>query len=178
MVERTEASWHGGRPMPVIDEAARGCRCQRSAAPLGHAPVAPVAMAENASWSMLTAVLSLLIAFFPKCPVCWAAYMNIFGSVWLAHTPYVPWLHPLLLGVSALNLLLLLRRARNKGYGPFLLGSTGFATILGGRSLFPQDRWLLLCGAALMVASSLVSSFTADRAHTSPLPTARKEAQS
>jgi hypothetical protein len=47
----------------------------------------PVAVVEKASRPMLTAVLSLLIAFFPKCPVCWATYMSMFGSVWLARTP-------------------------------------------------------------------------------------------
>jgi hypothetical protein len=157
------------------DEAVQTCQCRLAAAPLAATPVAVV---EKASRPMLTAVLSLLIAFFPKCPVCWATYMSMFGSVWLARTPYVAWLYPLLVGLSALNLLLLLKRAPKKGYGPFLLGLTGVAVILGGRSLLPQDRWLLFCGMALMVASSLGNSFTVDRSKAFVLQLARKEGQS
>ena len=56
-----------------------------------------------------------------------------------------------------------------------MLGLIGLAIILGGRCLFPQDRWLLFCGMALMVASSLVSSFTADRSTTSAFQMAGKE---
>jgi hypothetical protein len=155
----------------MIDEAVPSCRCHLAAPPASRTPVA---VAEKSS-PVLTAVLSVLIAFFPKCPVCWATYMSMFGSVWVARAPYVPWLHPLLVGVSAWNLLVLLRRAPNSGYGPFVLGLIGLASILGGRSLFPQDRWLLFCGMALMVASSLVSSFTADRSKTSTFHMARKE---
>ncbi|WP_282418687.1 hypothetical protein [Polyangium sp. 15x6] len=122
--------------------------------------------------------MSVLIAFFPKCPVCWATYMSMFGSVWLARMPYVAWLHPLLVGLSALNLLLLLKRASKKGYGTFLLGLAGVAIILGGRSLFPEARWLLFCGIALMVASSLASSFTIDRSMTSGFQLSRKDGHS
>ncbi|WAS90504.1 hypothetical protein [Nannocystis punicea] len=123
----------------------------------------------RASRPLLTALLSVVLAFFPKCPMCWAAYMSMFGGVWLAHTPYVAWLYPLLLGLFGLNLFILLRRAPRRGYGPFFLGLTGIAVILGARTLLPGDRWLLFLGMTLMVASSLVYSFTADRSPLSQL---------
>lgn len=35
---------------------------------------------------------------------------------------------------------------------------------VGGRSLLPQERWLLLLGMTLMVVSSLLNSFSPRRA--------------
>jgi len=161
--------------MPMNGESAQACQCHLAAAPPMEAKGAGV---ERASRPMLTALLSILIAFFPKCPVCWATYMSMFGSVWLARTPYVAWLYPVLLGLSALNLLLLLKRAPKNGYGPFLLSLAGIAVILGGRSLFPQERWILFCGMALMVSMSLVNSFTVDRFKAAVFPFTRKEGRS
>jgi hypothetical protein len=117
---------------------------------------------------MLTILLSILIAFFPKCPVCWATYMSMFGSVWLADTPYAAWLFPVLLAVAGVNLLLLLKRAPKKGYSPFLLSLAGILVTLGVRNLFPMERWLLLLGMALMILSSLLNSFSMSVVHSKP----------
>ncbi|SEU29525.1 hypothetical protein [Stigmatella erecta] len=145
--------------MAMNGELAQTCHCHVAAAPPAEAKGT---VAERASRPMLTALLSIVLAFFPKCAVCWTAYMGMFGSVWLARTPYVAWFYPVLLGLSALNLLLLLKRAPKRGYGPVLFNLAGIAIILGGRSMFPQDRWFLFCGMALMVVTPLVNSFTAD----------------
>lgn len=165
----------GSQRMTMKVESPLSCQCQLAATPPARAKGARLALASR---PMLTALLSILIAFFPKCAVCWATYMSVFGSVWLARMPYFAWLYPVLLGLSALNLLLLLKRAPKNGYGPLLLSLSGIAVIIGGRSLFPQERWILVCGMALMVATSLVSSFTVDRFKSSILQLARKESQS
>ncbi|MFN0215142.1 MAG: hypothetical protein ACKVT2_12875, partial [Saprospiraceae bacterium] len=60
-------------------------------------------------------LLGFLVAFFPKCPICWAAYMSMFGSFGLARTPYMGWLFPVLICFLGLHLLLLLKKAPQKG---------------------------------------------------------------
>jgi len=138
-------------------DAARLFQCHLSPAPGLHLSGALV---RETFRSVPNFLVSLLIAFFPKCAMCWATYMSMLGSVWLARAPYLAWLFPALLALSGLNLLLLLRKARRKGYGPFLLGLAGIAVILGGRSQFPAERWLLLLGMSLMFSSSLLGSFS------------------
>src|SRR3954464_1419237 len=74
----------------------------------------PVPGRSSAAGTMRTlpsVLLSILIAFFPKCPACCIAYLSMFGSVGLAVTPYVEWLYPLLLASLGLHLGLLLAKA-------------------------------------------------------------------
>ena len=99
-------------------------------------------------------VLGSLMAFFPKCPMCWAAYMNMFGCVWLANTAYTTWLFPLLLACSGLHLAVLLRRSRRHGYAPFLFSLAGMLVILASRSMFAQERWLAVTGMLIMLSGS------------------------
>jgi hypothetical protein len=120
--------------------------------------------------------LSLLVAFFPKCAVCWAAYMSLLGSAWLARAPFVSWLLPVLAGLCGVHLLLLVRKCRKKGPAPLLFSLGGVALILLGRSFFPLERWLLLCGVLLMLAGSLLNSFSADQVET-PAPGAGEKAR-
>src|SRR5262249_51879337 len=40
---------------------------------------------------VLGAATSAGVAFFPKCPVCWAAYLSMFGVAGLQSVPYAPW---------------------------------------------------------------------------------------
>lgn len=155
------------------DKATATCQCRLMASPTRM----PVAVARRASRPLVTTALSVLLAFFPKCPVCWATYMSIFGSVGLARTPYAAWLHPLLIGLCGLNLLLLKRASKN-GRGPFLLGLAGVAVVLAGRALFPETRWLVFFGMAAMIASSLLGTPTAARPGPVTSHTARKEGHS
>lgn len=95
--------------------------------------------------------------------MCWAAYMSMFGSIGLAEIPYMSWLFPVLLGFMGLHLFLLLRKRREKGYGPFLLSLGGALVILGARYLFPGTRWLMFAGMLLIVSGSLWNSFSFSR---------------
>src|SRR5262245_53072110 len=106
--------------------------------------------------SLLVVVLSSLIAFFPKCPVCWAAYMNIFGCVWLADTAVASWLLPALIGCSGLYLAMLLRRGRHRGYAPFWLSCSGMLAILVSRNVFADTRWLAAAGVLVVLSGSLL----------------------
>nr|AYM54454.1 hypothetical protein [Myxococcus fulvus] len=110
--------------------------------------------------SVLTVFLSVLMAFFPKCAMCWAAYLSLFGSVGLASAPAVEWLFPVLLGLSGVHLGLMLRRAPRKGYVPFVLSLVGLAVILGARQQLPVRPWLSFLGIALMAGGSLLNGFS------------------
>nr|AYM52829.1 hypothetical protein [Myxococcus fulvus] len=105
----------------------------------------------------LTVLLGVLLAFLPKCAMCWAAWASLLGGVGLASGPALDWLFPVLLGLSALHLLLLLRSVPKRGPVPFVLSLAGFAVILGAREQPVPERWVLLLGIALMVGGSLLN---------------------
>ncbi len=112
--------------------------------------------------SIPSVLLSILVAFFPKCPFCWAAYMSMFGSFGLAQIPYQSWLFPVLLGFLGLHLLLIYRRVPEKGYGPLILSIAGVAILMLSRSLLPDSMPLLATGLLFILAGSLWNNFSFD----------------
>lgn len=126
-------------------------------------PTAPtegaLAHAGRTAKTLPSVLLSLGIAFFPKCPFCWAAYMSMLGSIGLVRLPYLPWMLPVLLVLLAIHLVLMLRQLRERRYGPFACSILGAACILLGRSVAPLGAWLLLPGIGLLVAGSLWNNF-------------------
>ena len=106
------------------------------------------------------ASLGVLIAFFPKCPVCWAVYMSMFSSVGLANVPYTRWLFPLLLAILTLHLVMLLRNAPKAGWMPFLLSFAGSVTVVWSRALAGTGAWVLLTGMTLIVVGSVINGRT------------------
>lgn len=109
-------------------------------------------------------LLSVGIAFFPKCPVCWAAYMSLFGTIGLSNIPYMRWLLPVLIVFLAAHLWLVFRKAKKKGYGPFLCSVAGALIIIGSKMFFPDMKALLFTGMALILSGSLWNSFSLGRA--------------
>jgi mercuric ion transport protein len=103
-------------------------------------------------------VLGLWVAFFPKCPICWAAYMNVFGIVGATWIPYMGWMYPVLAGMLCVHLLLMLRRSPQTGYLPFALSLGGALTILVGRHYAVFAERILILGILLIAAGSLWSS--------------------
>jgi protein SCO1/2 len=75
-------------------------------------------------------ILSVVTAFFPKCPVCWAAYLSVFGIAGLEQMPYSPWLLPLFACLMLINLGSLWLQQRSQGAGGFYLAATGAFLIL------------------------------------------------
>lgn len=111
--------------------------------------------------SMLPSVfMSILIAFFPKCPFCWAVYMSMFGSIGLVKLPYMPWLFPVLIGFLAFHLFMLWRKVPQKGYFPFLISLAGAVVILSGKLFFPLAQWLSVTGMILIISGSLLNNFS------------------
>lgn len=106
------------------------------------------------------AALGLGIAFFPKCPLCWAAYLSMFGSFGISNAPYMKWLLPVLTGFLALHLFLVFKKVKEKGYGPFGCSLAGAAILLTGRAFFAESKAIMLSGMLLIVLGSLWNSFS------------------
>lgn len=106
--ERDNGHAHSTAPQPVRDRA-----------PAGRGSMAATTLA------------SIAVAFFPKCPVCWAAYLSVFGIAGLEQIPYSPGLQPLLVALMLFNLGCLWRRSRMTGRtAAFLLAVVGVLTLL------------------------------------------------
>jgi len=104
--------------------------------------------------------LALAAAFFPKCPVCWAAYLSVFGIAGLEQMPYSPWLLPLFACLMLVNLgsLWLRHRARERMTG-FYIAATGALTILIPGLIFELE-YASLGGVVLTVIGSLLGVFS------------------
>ncbi len=134
------------------------CQCG-SCPPATPRPLALTPAGRTAK-TLPSALLSIGIAFFPKCPFCWAAYMSALSSLGLVKIPYSPWMLPVLMSLLALHLLLLLRQFRQRRYWPFVFGVLGAACILLGRRVLPHETWLLYAGPGLLVVGSLLTNFS------------------
>lgn len=104
-------------------------------------------------------LLSILIAFFPKCPLCWAVYMSMFGSIGMAKLPYMPWLLPVLLGFLLFHLAMQYRTIKQKGPLPFCCSVIGATCLLFSRFVFPEIKLLLITGMLFIIAGSLLGTF-------------------
>ena len=136
------------------------CCCE---VPKQDTPVQPWAKAKKTAQSAGSMLLSIIIAFFPKCPFCWAIYMSMFGCLGIAKLPYMKWLLPVLLMFLAVHLFMLYRKAARIGYIPFGISVFGAATILFTRTFFPFENWLLIVGMVSIISGSLLNSFTNNR---------------
>ena len=101
--------------------------------------------------SFITAVV---VAFFPKCPFCWAAYMSLLTSMGIDALPYKPWLLPVFIALLFLNIVSLYLSRKRHGYRPMLLALTGALVITVNRLLW-QQTILMVCGAVLLIVASL-----------------------
>jgi len=107
-----------------------------------------------------SSLLSLIVAFFPKCPVCWAAYMSMFGSFGLTKIPYFKWMLPILIIFLGIHLLFILKKVRQKGIGPFAISLIGVIVIICTRNFSPQNSNMLFMGMACILTGSLWNSFS------------------
>lgn len=126
----------------------------------GAAPAADARMVRRSFKAAGAILLNILVAFFPKCPMCWAVYMSMLGGLGLADLAYPRWLLPFMLILMAGHLLLLYRKARRGDMRPFLLSLGGTLLLVAGRFLFPAERWLLLVGLGLIITASLWHVFS------------------
>jgi protein SCO1/2 len=94
---------------------------------------------------------TVLIAFMPKCPLCWMALMSALG---VGSTINFTWPQPLAVSLLFLSVSALLLRARRRGgYGPFWLGLASALAIYLSKFRLNHDVGVYLSGAALTAAS-------------------------
>lgn len=132
--------------------------CCCNAAPPGQ-PEKQASSTRKTARALPSVLLSILIAFFPKCPLCWAVYMSMFGSLGLAQLPYMGWLLPVLVVILGIHLFMLYRRAAQKGYLPFFFSLAGALILLYGRTFYPAEKWILVSGMVFIISGSLLNSF-------------------
>lgn len=105
-------------------------------------------------------VLGVIIAFFPKCAFCWAAYMSIFSTMGIASIPYLPWLQPVLVIFFIVNVFTMFFIARKRNdYNAFIFGVAGAMFVLFSKVII-TSVWLTYLGLLMIVASSLWNLFT------------------
>ena len=130
-------------------------------------------------------ILSVAIAFFPKCPVCWAAYLSVFGIAGLEQLPYSPWLLPLLASLMLINLgSLRLQQRSPQGPAGFYLAAMGaFLILVCGIGLelpYASAAGIILTvmGSAISVLGSRNRPVFNDRKLTKSSPAANPQSQS
>jgi len=103
------------------------------------------------------------VAFFPKCAVCWATYVSMFGVAGLERIPFPAWLEPVLAIVMAINLAFAWLRgwATGRMHGPLLV-SAGAAAILASRAAPAWER-LGLSGVGLVLVGSMMCAVDSRR---------------
>ena len=111
--------------------------------------------------TMFGTIASLGVAFFPKCPVCWAAYLSVFGIAGLGQIPYSPWLQPVLVAVMLINLASVWLRGRSTGrMSGFYLVSAGALAVVVSKMWLGWEN-AAVWGVALTLAGSLLSALSA-----------------
>lgn len=117
-------------------------------------------------WSKLyTVALPIIIAFFPKCPMCWASYMNLLGLSGIITIPHQPCLIYVFICLGLFNLWTLFRLSKKRnGLFPFYLALTG-TTLIGLNYYFQWPNYILIIGLFFMLASTLLNSLSFKKYH-------------
>lgn len=122
-------------------------------------PADPPARRKSVS-PVFGTLASLGVAFFPKCPICWAAYLSVFGIAGLNQIPYSPWLKPLLVAAMLINLASVWLRGRSTGrMSGFYLVSAGALAIVVSKMKLGWEN-VAIFGVALTLAGSLLSALS------------------
>jgi hypothetical protein len=100
--------------------------------------------------------LPVFILFFPKCPVCWAAYFNVFVNIGI-HIPYMPQIQTGLIVLSFLLCAFLFWRApRMSGYLPPSLIVAAPMLLLLNKHLLDNTPWLNYLSILLSFAGTSI----------------------
>ena len=106
---------------------------------------------------------AVALALFPKCPLCWAAYLSLFGIAGLESIPYSPWLQPVLAIMLLLNITSVWFRARSTGrMMPFYLVTAGALAIIMSK-VFNELPVVAIFGIVLTLSGSLWSTLSLTR---------------
>lgn len=103
----------------------------------------------------LGTLASIGLAIFPKCPVCWAAYLSTFGIAGLERFASAAWIQPVLAGAVLLNMASVWFRARStRRLAGAALVTAGAGLIALSRFGWPVAVW----GVAATAAGSIISA--------------------
>jgi protein SCO1/2 len=143
----------------LIDRAVEVLSEKNELPPTDVVPPRRSAVTRTAS-PLLATLASLGVAFFPKCPICWSAYLSLFGIAGLNQIPYSPWLQPLLITAMLINIVSVWLRARvtHQRWGLYLV-SAGALVIIVGRMGFGWEK-AAIPGVLLTLAGSVVSAMS------------------
>lgn len=100
---------------------------------------------------------AIALAIFPKCPVCWAAYLSVAGIAGAQRIPYPALLQPVLMALMFINIASVWFRGRSNGrLGGAYLVTAGALAIAASRI---GEGWELAAtsGVALTIAGSIWS---------------------
>ena len=102
-------------------------------------------------------MLALFIAFCPKCPICWAAWLSGFGLLSASAIPYRPWYLYLSIGLMILNIVALYLLNKKHDLKPLLMNIAGASLIIVNRFTVNQST-LMITGGILLLAGAAWSS--------------------
>jgi len=115
---------------------------------------------------LLGTALPVVAAFLPKCPMCWAAYLSIFGIAGLRWAPYFRWVLPLLVSLMLINLGSLWLRGVGRGdlLGFYIAAAGAFSTVASG--VYQDLPFAAPVGVVLIFAGSLLNAVNAGTSRT------------
>lgn len=106
----------------------------------------------------LSLLPTVLLVLMPKCPLCLAAWIGIFGSFGTNRWVNAVWGMPLALVLLSMTLgALALRAWRSRDPRPAFIGVMGAASLLSGKFLTDTPICIYL-GLALLIGASLLST--------------------
>jgi hypothetical protein len=128
---------------------AQQCAC-------GDAPLPPSARGREP----LTLLPAIALVLLPKCPLCLATWLGIFGSFGSSTWLGTIWGTPLAVGLLSFAVISLALRARgSRNARPLLLGLTGAAVMLIGRYV-GDPPLAIYSGLSLMTVAVFWSSWS------------------
>jgi protein SCO1/2 len=100
---------------------------------------------------------SIAFALFPKCPICWAAYLSMLGVTGLSQIPYAPWLQPILILLMVANIVSVWWRGWSirRTTGPLFVTLGALAILASKLNNVPTK--LAIVGVVLTLLGSLLS---------------------